>query len=127
MRKLVYVAGPLKADSNIGMLLNRIKAAQIGAELRRLGFAVIVPHLESVFTEDTLTEEAWLAHGIAVMRRCDAVVLVPRSEGSEGTQAEIVEAISHGISIYKWPDHPKNYQKRYSGWEAYHKLEKEPK
>lgn len=85
---VVYVAGPYR-----GNIKNNIKeACEIGAELRKAGYTVIIPHIESYGYESALTEEEWLAHGIELLKRCNAVYDFRKGRLSTGTADEVAVA-----------------------------------
>lgn len=92
---VVYVAGPYRAKSQSGVDMNITAAKHIGLLAIRKGWAPIIPHANTQgldLCDPTISDEFWLAATMELMRRCDAVVLVPGWEASSGTLAEIAEA-----------------------------------
>ena len=51
--RIIYVAGPYRGE----IKYNVLKAAAVGRLLRQCGKAVIIPHVESLFFPESLTEE----------------------------------------------------------------------
>lgn len=96
---VVYVAGPYSADSKREVMANVFEAIEVAAEIRRAGFTAIVPHLESLFNEDCISEEEWLDHGFALLRRCSAVVDFRKGRRSQGTEKEVTLATILGIPV----------------------------
>jgi nucleoside 2-deoxyribosyltransferase len=96
---LIYVAGPYRGDVDG----NIAKARAVAAECYLAGHDVICPHMNTAkMDEDTgLPDEFWLNTTLNLLRRCDAVVVVPDWEKSEGTHAELAYAKKVGIPIYK--------------------------
>ena len=89
---VVYVAGPYRADTEEEINANIREACSIGAELRKAGYTVIIPHIESYMFEDALTEEEWLEHGISLLKRANAVYDFRNGRKSTGTEDEVTVA-----------------------------------
>lgn len=106
MKTLFYIAGPYSAPTRIGVIESICEAIKIASKVRKAGYAAIVPHLESMFSEDSLNEAGWLEHDIELLSRCDAVIVGHGWETSIGTQVEIEEAECLKIPVYFWPDVP---------------------
>ena len=93
MTTCVYIAGPLSGN----LLANAGKAMDIGEELRRLGFAVYVPHM-MIFWPHPVEYEAWIAHDLAWLSRCDLLLRLPGE--SPGATREEAFAVQHGIPVF---------------------------
>jgi len=98
--RVIYVAGPYRGE----IKYNVLKAAAVGKLLRQCGKSVIVPHLESVFFPEALTEDEWLDHSIDLMYCVDTVVLVPEWDSSIGTMNEIDYAKEYKKSVYEFAE-----------------------
>lgn len=100
--KLVYVAGPLFGPDDWAIRRNIHRAASLGFAVAQLGCYPVIPHTNtgSVFC-GTLTHEFWYAGTLELLRRCDAVILVPGWEDSKGTVAEVEEAKRLGIPVFE--------------------------
>jgi hypothetical protein len=100
--KVIYVAGALIADDHYKIRLNIDRAAAVGLEVAKLGAAPLIPHTNTgAWFIGTLSHTFWYEATLELMRRCDAVILVPGWQGSKGTQAEIDEAIARKMPIFE--------------------------
>lgn len=118
--KLVYIAGPYRADTKEGVAENIRKAQVIGLSLatngHKLGVFPVIPHMNTAHFEthtltvsqkfsafiDPVPDEYWLQGTMALMEKCDAVLLTHPQAGitSKGTRAEVMRAIELGIPVY---------------------------
>jgi len=98
--RVIYVAGPYRGE----IKYNVLKAAAVGKLLRQCGKAVIVPHMESLFFPESLTEDEWIEHGLDLLHCVDTVVLVPEWKDSIGTKNEIDYAGEYKKSVYEFAD-----------------------
>lgn len=101
--KVIYVAGPYRAATREGVELNIQAAKRVGLLVAKLGASPIIPHMNTAHldaVDPSIGDEYWLAATMELMRRCDAVVLVPGWENSEGTLAEIDEAHRLGLKVF---------------------------
>ena len=107
MTPLLYVAGKYRAATREAVSANIEAARQVGIAAAGLGWYPVIPHTNTAHMEHDLPHAGdtfWLAGTLELMTRCDAVVLVPGWETSEGTQAEISEADRLRIPVYRSPD-----------------------
>jgi hypothetical protein len=103
--KLVYIAGPYRSATPWGVLQNINAAAEVAARVHRAGMFAVCPHLNSAHMEGVADDAHFLAGTLEMMRRCDAVILVPGWERSAGSRAEVNEAINLGLPVlYAWGD-----------------------
>ena len=112
---LVYVAGPYRPTAwqeagVVGLpvtkrydarrehvLANRERGRQLGLAVVAGGDLAVVPHLLSHPDDpETQSDAWWLASTLQLMLSCDAVCLVDGWEHSEGTRAEVTEALRVG-------------------------------
>jgi hypothetical protein len=96
--RVIYVAGPYRGE----IKYNVLKAAAVGRLLRQCGKAVIIPHVESLFFPESLTEDEWIEHGIDLLHCVDTIVLVPDWRDSTGTRNEIDYAKEYKKSVYEF-------------------------
>lgn len=101
MSKVIYVAGPYTADTDWERKQNIYRAEQVNAELWRLGYYALCPHLITAFFGGLCTERVFLDGGLEFLRRSDVVVLVEGWKDSRGTALEIREALLHKIPVYE--------------------------
>lgn len=106
MHPLIYVAGKYRAATREAVAANIEAARQVGIEAARLGWYPVIPHANTAHMEDDLqhADQFWLAGTLELMTRCDAVVLVPGWETSEGTRGEIAKADQLHIPVYRTLD-----------------------
>lgn len=97
----LYVAGPYKASTIFGVIINIIKARNIAAKLWRMGYTVICPHANSALTRG-LSDAEWYRRDIELLKNCDGIVMMPGWRKSKGAVGEYVYAREHGIEIYHW-------------------------
>lgn len=104
MSKLIYIAGPYRSSSEYGVLRNIQRAQEAAAEVWKLGLYALCPHANSAFFGGITSDEQFLDGGLEMLRRCDAVYLVPidavRYNRSKGTLAEVAEAERLDIPIF---------------------------
>lgn len=112
---LIYVAGPVSRGD---VTENVRKAHEVGLELLKKGFSVIVPH-GSCFWGNCICElgelssdKAFMAQtdilgaayqdfldcDLEIVRRCDAVLRLPGE--SPGADKEVAEANKHGVHVF---------------------------
>ncbi len=99
--KVVYVSGAISAPTAWKVEQNVRRAEELSLEAwktRRI--APICPHAMCRFYDGELPHEVWLAGDLEVISRCDAVLVVPGSEDSRGTRAEVAFASSAGVPVF---------------------------
>lgn len=97
-RPLLYVAGPMTTSGN--PYDNVRVGALAGQRAFDLGWAPFVPHLSAISAMITGRHD-WdeaLEYDYAVLRRCDAMLLLPGA--SRGAEAEERLALHEGIWIF---------------------------
>lgn len=107
---LVYLAGPIRAKDGKTVDDHVREAKGIALELWKKGYAVICPHantdLPIALADEECDEKVWLNGDLEMVRRCDAVVVMPDWKGSRGTEGEIKFAKKRKIPVYYYPDLP---------------------
>lgn len=98
--KVIYVAGPYRADTERGVLENIRNAEAVAIEVWQAGYVALTPHLNTRLFGGLCPDETWLKGALELLRRCDAMVLVSGWETSGGTLAEIKEANNLNIPIF---------------------------
>ncbi len=96
---LVYVAGPYRAPHAFGREENIFEARRVGAMLVADGFMPVIPHANTAHFDGLASDEFFLEGTLEMMRRCDAVLLIPSWEKSSGARAEKAEAEELGIPV----------------------------
>lgn len=103
MTPVVYVAGPYRGPNRHAIELNIQSARAVGLLCCRKGWSPIIPHANTGHLDGidpTIGDAFWLEATKELLRRCDAVVLVPGWERSQGARDEIIEAQMRGIPVY---------------------------
>jgi len=100
MKKIFYVAGPYRADTERGVVENIRMAEAVAIEIWKTGHIALCPHLNTRLFGGILPDEAWLEGAIELMKRCDGIVLVPGWQKSQGTKIEIEKAQSMDMPVF---------------------------
>jgi hypothetical protein len=103
--KIAYVAGPYRDSRGHWFVHQNIETARrIAAELWARGYAVICPHSNTAHFDGVCNDQVFLDGLIAILLRCDLIVLAPRWKTSTGTLDEIRAANRAGIAVVEWPN-----------------------
>lgn len=84
--------------------IHKVAFDLLGLAAARLGWYPVIPHSNTSHLDHyapELGDDYWLRGTLELMTRCDALVLVPGWEISEGAQAEIRRADELRIPIYR--------------------------
>lgn len=99
--KVIYVAGPYRADGWHGVWENIMRARAAARELWLKGWAVICPHTSSIFMDGPdIAAGIFLNGDLEIIRRVDAVLMLDGWERSEGSRGEYALAVELGKDIY---------------------------
>ena len=99
--KVVYIAGPFRGATPWDVEQNVRRAEALALEVARMGAMPLCPHANTRHFDGQLTAEFWLEGTLELLRRCDAVLLVPGWETSSGTKAEVAEAERLGSPVFE--------------------------
>lgn len=101
--KRIYVAGKYSADNVISVLNNIHDGTKMSVEVLKAGYSPFCPWLDYQFQfyDKTLTVDDYYRYSMAWLEVSDAMLVLPNSENSKGTQKEILRAIELGIPIYR--------------------------
>jgi hypothetical protein len=103
--KVAYIAGPYRGQSKIKIInwlqrqANIRRAVKVAKWAWREGFAVICPHKNSGNFDGLVTDLMFLKGDKEILKRCDAMILVPGWQTSAGTREELKIAIDE-LTIY---------------------------
>jgi hypothetical protein len=101
----VYVAGAISSPDIISSLMNLNRGIRASVELLLAGFAPYSPFIDFQFflnlrPGEVITREMIYKYSMIWLEVSDCVLLLPNSEGSKGTQAELNRAEELGLPIY---------------------------
>lgn len=86
--KLVYVAGPYRANNAWDIEQNIRRAETLALEVWRMGCACICPHTNTRFFQGAAPDSRWLEGDLEILRRCDAIIMTLNWQRSSGATAE---------------------------------------
>jgi hypothetical protein len=98
--KVVYVAGPYRAPTPWGIEQNIRRAEALSLEVWKLGAAAICPHANTRYFQHEAPDDIWLKGDLAILEKCDAVLLTPDWRKSEGATVEAHHARNLGIPVF---------------------------
>ena len=102
VRKVFYIAGPYRGDSKEGVISNIKKAREVSLDLWIRGYAAVCPHMNTAFFDHHMEDRDILEGDLAILSKCDGIVVLPGWESSQGTLQEIRFAGERDIPTYLW-------------------------
>ena len=101
---VAFVAGAYRSKKGIFEIKKNIDAAEaIGAELLKMGYAVIMPQKNTAFMDGVVPDRMILDSYLTILVRCDVVVMREGWGYSAGSIDEHETAEAHGKLICYWP------------------------
>lgn len=97
--KVIYIAGKYRGPNAWAIEQNIRAAEEVAARVWAAGHVALCPHANSRHMDGVASDDHFLAGTLELMRRCDAVVLVPNWKDSAGARAEVAEADRLGIEV----------------------------
>ena len=94
--KVVYIAGPFRAPTAWGIENNVRRAEEWGLRVAEIGAMPLIPHSNTRFFHGALPDAFFLEGTLELLRRCDAMFLIPGWEQSAGTRGEVALALELG-------------------------------
>lgn len=98
--RVIYLAGPFRGANAWEIECNIRQAETLALEVWRLGIACICPHTNTRFFQGAAPDHVWLDGDLELVRRCDAILMTPDWERSQGARAERELAQQQGIPVY---------------------------
>lgn len=98
--KVIYIAGKYRGPNAWAIEQNIRAAEDVAAKVWAAGMVALCPHANSRHMDGVTTDEVFLAGTLELMRRCDAVLLVPNWQDSAGARAEVEEAERLKIPVF---------------------------
>lgn len=100
-RKVIYISGPITENARYIEYDNCLHARQWAQMVIQAGAAVHCPHLVYLCGLIDLVEyEDFIAMDIAIIRKCDAILMIGAWAGSKGCMIEYNAAQEAGIPIF---------------------------
>lgn len=98
---VIYIAGPFRGPSAWAIEQNIRRAEELALAVWRSGMAALCPHTNTRFFQGAAADEVWLDGDLELLRRCDAILLVPGWERSQGARAERACAIDLNLPVFE--------------------------
>ena len=99
MRKVIYIAGPFRSTTYYGQVENIRRAEAVALEVWRAGAAALCPHLNTQNFQGALHDEVWLEGDLALLHKCDAILMMERWDQSRGAREERFYAMLRRMPI----------------------------
>lgn len=104
---VVYIAGPYRAkpdpNNQYVQTLNIRRAEALAHDVWSMGAAALCPHLNTANFQGSLPDQVWLDGDLAMLAKCDAVLMTPDWELSAGARVEQQFALDRGIPVFYSP------------------------
>lgn len=98
---VVYIAGPFRGPSAWAIEQNIRRAEELALAVWRSGMAALCPHTNTRFFQGAAADHVWLDGDLELLKRCDAVLLVPGWERSQGAMAERAHAFEWNLPVFE--------------------------
>jgi nucleoside 2-deoxyribosyltransferase len=100
MMRVVYVAGPFRGPNHWEIHQNIRRAETLALAVWRAGAAAICPHTNTIHFQDAAPDHVWLEGDLAIVAKCDAIIMTDDWQRSTGARAEHEFAAARGIPIF---------------------------
>lgn len=97
---VVYVAGPFRGPDSWAIENNIRRAEALALEVWRLGAAAVCPHTNTRFFQGAAPDSVWLDGDLAILAKCDAVLMTPDWKQSSGARKEEAFAAEQLIPVF---------------------------
>jgi hypothetical protein len=99
--RVVYVCGPYRARGCNTIHHNIQEASAAAIKIWKLGAAALCPHMNTAYFDGLCPDKVWLEGDLEILRRCDAVWLLPNWRTSEGATMEQAAAEADGKPCFE--------------------------
>lgn len=100
MLPVVYTAGPFTAPTAWEIECNVMAMRNIALAVAKLSAVPLCPHANTSLFHGQCTPEFWYAATLELLRRCDAIVMHPLWQTSQGSRKEHDWATVHCMPIF---------------------------
>ena len=100
--KLVYIAGPYRADSEWQVVQNIRRAEDLAIRVWQAGAACICPHKNTAMFGGVVDVDVILKGDLEILMRCDAVICLPSWGSSLGARGEVSLAEELGLPVFEY-------------------------
>lgn len=97
---VVYIAGPYRGKDSWEVEQNIRRAEELALGVWLMGAAALCPHANTRFFQGAADDKIWLDGDLAMLARCDAILMTPDWPRSSGAMAELAFARSHAIPAF---------------------------
>lgn len=99
--KVIYIAGKYRGPNAWAVEQNIRAAEEVAAKVWAAGHVALCPHSNARhMLPGLISDDAACVGNLELLRRCDAVVLVPNWRDSEGARDEVAEADFLGLPVF---------------------------
>jgi hypothetical protein len=98
--KVVYIAGPFTGKTAWDVECNVREAEKIALQVAKAGAMPLCPHTNSRFFYGQCTADFWYDGTLELLKRCDAIVMLPNWQASKGSLMEHTYAKEHGMQVF---------------------------
>ena len=100
---IIYVAGPYRGKNPLAVKRNIRDAQEVGVSVMQVGGFPLVPHANTEYMDGAFPDDFFLDGDLAMLAKCDAIVMTPRFYESVGAMNEREFAKDRGIPCFEWP------------------------
>lgn len=100
MIPVIYIAGPFRGKDHWEIAQNIRRAETLALEVWRMGAAALCPHLNTMHFQGAAPDQLWLEGDLAMLAKCDAVLMTEYWERSAGARAEREFAAGRDIPVF---------------------------
>jgi nucleoside 2-deoxyribosyltransferase len=111
-KPVIYIAGPFRSASAFvpgqqdawGIHQHVTNAMAWALKVWRAGGVALCPHGNTFCFQNSAPDHVWLEGDLELLRRCDAVLLIPGWSQSAGATAERDFAVAQQLPVFEWRD-----------------------
>lgn len=104
---VIYTAGPFTAPTQWDIERNVMAMREIALEVAKLGCVPLCPHANTSLFHGQCTPVFWYRATMELLRRCDAIIMHPKWQHSEGSRLEHQWAVDNFLPIFYYSEKDK--------------------